>query len=155
MEKAHTPVPDSTRRPNRIRDAVLSFTNSNTIHFLNKTHFKYSFVNDNYLYEKIYIYIYHVNLKGAHLLFSIHIFIQYGIIYLFASFPTFIHFGIISCFKYKKHLQTFIRVQFSQHSFNIKSIKKRSYGFMYAWLELYFYSVRLLTMTQHLHGLCF
>ena len=62
-------------------------------------------------------------------MFSIHIFIQYGTICPFAPFPTFIHYDIISRFKYKKYLQTFIRVQFSQHSFNTKSIKKRSWGF--------------------------
>ena len=56
---------------------------------------------------KIYTYIYHVNLKGAHLLFSIHIFIQYGIICPFAQFPTFIHFSIIRRFKYQKHLSKF------------------------------------------------
>ena len=38
-------------------NAVLSFTNLDTIHFLNKTHFKYSFVKDNYPYQNIYIYI--------------------------------------------------------------------------------------------------
>ena len=86
-------------------------------------------------------------------MFSIHIFIQYGIICPFAQFPTFIHYKIISCSKYQKYLQTFIRVQFSQHSFNTKNIKKRSWGFMYTWSKLYFYSVRLLTMTLRLHGL--
>ena len=49
--------PDLTWSTDRIRDAVLSFTNSDTIHFLNKTHFKYSFVKDNCPYENIYVYI--------------------------------------------------------------------------------------------------
>ena len=57
LSGAHTPVPDSTWSTNRIRDAVFSFMNPKTIHFLNKTHFKYLFVNDNYPYENIYIYI--------------------------------------------------------------------------------------------------
>ena len=39
--------PDPTRSTNRIRDVVLSFMNPDTIHFLNKTHFKYLFVKDN------------------------------------------------------------------------------------------------------------
>ena len=62
-------------------------------------------------------------------MFSIHIFIQYGIICPFVPFPIFIHYGIISRFKYKKHVQTFIRVQFLQHSFNTKSIKTTIMGF--------------------------
>ena len=62
-------------------------------------------------------------------MFSIHIFIQYGIICPFAQFPIFIHYDIISHFKYKKNLQTFIRVQCSQHSFNTKGIKKTIMGF--------------------------
>ena len=49
--------PDPTQSTNRIQDAVLSFTNPDTIPFLNKTHFKYSFVKDNYPYENIYVYI--------------------------------------------------------------------------------------------------
>ena len=47
--------PDLEYKPNPGR--VLSFTNPDTIHFLNKTHFKYSFVKDNYPYENIYVYI--------------------------------------------------------------------------------------------------
>ena len=46
-----------TRSMNQIQDAVLSFTNSDTIPFLNKTYFKYSFVKGNYPYENIYVYI--------------------------------------------------------------------------------------------------
>ena len=38
---------------NRIWDTVLSFTNPDTIHFLSKTHFKYSFVKDKDPYENI------------------------------------------------------------------------------------------------------
>ena len=57
MSGAHAPVLDPTRRSNRIRDAVLSFMNPDTIPFFNKTHFKYSFVKDNYPYENIYVYI--------------------------------------------------------------------------------------------------
>ena len=154
MRNAHAPVPNPTRSMNQIRDTVLSFMNPDTIPFLNKTHFEYSFVKDNYPYENIYVYITLIE-RGPIILFSIHIFIQYGIICSFAPFPTFIHYGIISRFKYQKHLQTFIRVQFSQHSFDTKSIKKRSWGFIFAWSELYFYSVRLLMMTLHLHGVCF
>ena len=56
-------------------------------------------------------------------MFSIHIFIQYGIICPFAPFPIFIHYDIISHYKYQKHLQTFIIIQFSQHSFD----KKKKY----------------------------
>ena len=48
---------DSTQSTNQIWDAVLSFMNPNTIPFLNKIHFKYSFVKDNYPYENIYVYI--------------------------------------------------------------------------------------------------
>ena len=48
---------DPTRSMSWIRDTVLSFTIPNTIYFLNKTHFKYSFVKDNYPYENIYVYI--------------------------------------------------------------------------------------------------
>ena len=58
VKDARAPVlnpTDPTQSTNRIRDAVLSFTNPDIIFFLNKTHFKYSFVKDNYPY--IYIYI--------------------------------------------------------------------------------------------------
>ena len=40
MSGAHAPILDPTRRSNRIRDAVLSFMNPDTIPFFNKTHFK-------------------------------------------------------------------------------------------------------------------
>ena len=49
--------PTRPRVRNRIQDATLSYINPNTISFLNKTHFKYSFVKDNYPYENIYVYI--------------------------------------------------------------------------------------------------
>ena len=45
LSGARVPVPDPTQRLNRIQDAVISFMNPDTIHFFNKTYFKYSFVN--------------------------------------------------------------------------------------------------------------
>ena len=82
------PVPDPTQRPNWIRDAVLSFTNPNTIHFLNI----FQRINEN-----IYIRKYHFNIKGTHHLIKKNYFF-YSIWY-FMPILSIYHFYILRHYK--------------------------------------------------------